>query len=76
VSKEKTEFASLERKLDLILKLLAIDKLSEKTLIEQVELLDRFGFEAPEIALILNTSADNVRAQKSRVRRRREAGNK
>lgn len=73
MSKEKTEFASLERKLDLMLKLLAIDKLSEKTLIEQVELLDRFGFEAPEIALVLNTSGENVRAQKSRIRKRQGA---
>lgn len=68
------DLSRVERKLDLILKMLAIDKPYGKTLIEQVDIMNRFGFEAPEIAAILGTSQENVRAQKSRLKKRQEEG--
>ena len=70
MNKSSEDLSNVERKLDLVLKLLAIDKLYGKSLIEQVEILTRFGIEAPEIASILGTSADNVRASKSNLRKR------
>ncbi len=75
MSKSSEDLSKVERKLDLVLKLLAIDKLYGKTLIEQVDILSRFGVEAPEIASILNTTTDNVWAQKSRLKKRQEATN-
>jgi hypothetical protein len=60
----------LESKLDLILKLLAVDKLYGKALVDQVEILTKFGIEAPEIASILGTKPANVRAAKSDLKKR------
>jgi len=70
MSKSPEDYGKLERKLDLILKLLALDKLYGKPLIEQVEVLTRFGIEAPEIASILGTKSANVRAAKSDLKKR------
>ena len=67
-------YGQLNRKIDLVLKLLALDKLYGKTLIEQVDILTNVGMEAPEIATILGTTPENVRAQKSRLRKRKEGG--
>jgi hypothetical protein len=72
MTKSPEDLSKLDRKLDLILKLLAIDKLYGKKLIDQVEILDHFGIEAPEIATILGTSGDNVRAQRSKLKKRQE----
>ena len=65
-------YGQLNRKIDLVLKLLALDKLYGKTLIEQVDILTNVGMEAPEIATILGTTPENVRAQKSRLKKRKE----
>jgi hypothetical protein len=69
-------YGPLDRKIDLMLKLLALDKLYGKTLIEQVDILTNVGMEAPEIATILGTTPENVRAQKSRLRKRKEGVSK
>ena len=68
------KYGQLNRKIDLVLKLLALDKLYGKTLIEQVDILTNVGMEAPEIATILGTTPENVRAQISRLRKRKEGG--
>jgi hypothetical protein len=62
----------LERKFDLMLKLLAIDRLKGMSQIDQVDLLDRYGFQAPEIASVLNITGESVRAQKSKAKKRRK----
>ena len=65
---EREQFDRLDRKIDLVLKLLAIDKLYGKKLIEQVEILTRFGMRASEIASILGTTTENITAQQSWTR--------
>ena len=61
----------LERKLDLVLKMLAIDRLYGKTLTEQVDILTQFGINSSDIATILGTKADVVGALQRRLKKRR-----
>jgi hypothetical protein len=68
------QFNKLDRKIDLIMKLLAIDKLYGKKLIDQVEILTRFGMRPSEIGSILGTTTENIGSQQSKLRKR--AGSK
>lgn len=64
----------MERKLDLVLKLLAVDKLYGKKQVEQIDILTHFGVKASEIASILGTTTENVTGQQSRLRKRQGKG--
>ncbi|MGA2435991.1 MAG: hypothetical protein ABSG25_11960 [Bryobacteraceae bacterium] len=64
------QFEKLDRKLDLVLKMLAIDKLYEKKQIEQVAILTDFGMQTDEIASILGIKSSSVSAQQIQWRKR------
>jgi len=69
---DKNQFEQFGRKLDLILKMLAIDKLHEKKQIEQVAILTDFGMRPSEIASILGIKISSVSAQQ--IHRRKRSG--
>lgn len=68
---EPEQFGILTRKLDLILKLLALDKLHGKKQIEQVAILTDFGMRPSEIATLLGLETSNVTTQLAQLRTRR-----
>jgi hypothetical protein len=66
------QFDHLNNRLDLILKLLALEKLSGKTLTEQVSILTDFGFRPSEIAFVLNHKIKDITSLQARIKRRSE----
>ena len=67
---DQPQFEKLDRKMDLVLKMLAIDKLYGKKQIEQVAILTDFGMETGEIASILGIKSSSVSAQQIQWRKR------
>jgi transcriptional regulator len=67
---DKDQFEQLNRKLDLVMKMLAVDKLYGKKQIEQVTILNSFGMRPSEIADILGIRTQNVTAQLAHVKRK------
>lgn len=65
------QFQRLLDKLDALIKLAAINVLGNKNLTEQVEILLEIGLQPKEIATILRTDSNTVRALKSRLKRRK-----
>lgn len=65
------QFKILTEKLDTLIKLTAIDALKGKNLTDQVEILSEIGLQPKEIATILGTDPNTVRALKSRVKSRK-----
>ena len=53
-------FSSFEKKLDTIIRLLAIQILSDKEFREQIRLLHKIGFQPKEIALLTGKTVNNV----------------
>jgi len=70
IAVEPEQFEILTRKLDLILKLLALDKLHGKKQIEQVAILTDFGMRPSEIAAVLGLETSNVTAQQAQLKTR------
>jgi hypothetical protein len=64
------QFEKLDRKMDLVLKMLAIDKLYGKKQIEQVAILTELGMETGEIASIIGIKSSSVSAQQIQWRKR------
>lgn len=60
---DEPQFTKLERKLDLVLKMLAIDKLHGKKQIAQVAILTDFGLSTGEIASILAMKSSSVHSR-------------
>lgn len=65
------QFEELCEKLDILIKITAIDALKERTLTDQVEILSAIGLQPKEIAAILGTDPDTVSVLKSRVKKRK-----
>jgi len=65
------QFKILTEKLDTLIRLTAIDALKGKNLTDQVEILSEIGLQPKEIATILGTDPNTVRALKSRVKNRK-----
>jgi len=59
------------KKMDVLIKLVAIDMLKNKNLTEQVEILSEIGLQPKQIASILGTDSSTVRTLKSRVKKRK-----
>ncbi len=55
--------ALIIKKLDIIIKLLAVNAVKEKKFRDQVKLLSDFGFEPKYIAQMTGKTANNVRVQ-------------
>ena len=66
----KTE-NSIEEKLDILIKLAAIDAVRGREFREQVRVLDQAGIKPIEIARLLNKGSNNVRATISFIRKKR-----
>jgi len=61
----------------LIVRLLGLLTLKEfETKVDQVEFLDGRGFEIKDIALLINSSEDNVRTMKKRIDGKKKGGKK
>jgi len=60
------------KKLDTIIKLLAVNAVKDKKFIEQVKLLSDFGFEPKDIALMTGKTANNVRVQLHAIRKNKK----
>jgi hypothetical protein len=67
---EDKQFERLFARLDLILKLLAVDKLSGKKQVEQVALLTDFGFRPSEIAIVLARKPTEITSILSKMKKR------
>ena len=65
------QFRNLLERLDTLIKLVAMNALKGKNLTEQVEILLEIDLQPREIATILRTDPNTVRALKSRVKKRR-----
>jgi len=66
---DKDQFEQLSKKLDLILRMLAVDKLYGKKQIEQVKILSDFGFRTSEIAVVLGKELSTITGQLSRLKK-------
>lgn len=64
------QFDHVKNRLDLIVKLLALEKLSGKTLTEQVSILTDFGVRPSEIATVLNRKLAEITSLQVRLKRR------
>ena len=63
------ENESIIKKLDIIIRLLAVNAVKDKKFIEQVKLLSDFGFEPKDIAKMTGKTANNVRVQLHVIRK-------
>lgn len=67
---DQVQFEKLDRKMDLLLKMLAIDKLYGRKQIEQVSILTNLGMRPSEIASVLGIKTSSVSAQQIQWRKR------
>ena len=65
------QFEELCEKLDILIKLTAMNALRGRTLTDQVEILSLIGLQPKEIATILGTDSATVSTLKSRAKRRK-----
>lgn len=65
------QFRELSKKMDILIKITAIDALKERTLTDQVEILSAIGLQPKEIAAILGTDPGTVSVLKTRVKKRK-----
>jgi hypothetical protein len=68
---EDNQFQELKGTLGLVLKMLAIDKLSGKNLTDQVAILTEFGFRPSEICAVLSRELNEITAIQSRLKKRK-----
>lgn len=66
----KPQFDILVEKLDILIKLTAINVLKDKNKTEQVEFLTNLGFQPKEIALIVGTTRGTVKSLRRRLKAR------
>ncbi len=64
------QFEELTRRLDILIRLTAVNVTSGRSLTEQVTTLNNLGLKPIEIAVILGKPANLVRAMLSRVRKK------
>jgi len=67
---EDKQVERLCAKLDLILKIIAIDKLSGKKQVQQVAMLTDFGFRPSEIAVVLGRKPKEITSVLSKMKKR------
>ena len=72
---DSQQFQSIEKKLDVIIGLLTLNFTKDKTLQEQVELLDSLGLKQKQIATILGKSERNISVNLLRIRKQKKKGN-
>jgi len=65
------QFEELSEKLDMLIKLTAMNALRERTLTDQVEILSAIGLEPKEIATILGSDPATISTLKSRAKKKR-----
>jgi hypothetical protein len=71
--KDEKQFEDLKNRLDLILRLLALDKLSGKKVVDQVSVLTEFGFRPSEIAMVLNRKGKDITSIQAKMKKSGEA---
>ena len=71
---DEKQFQSINKKLDVLIGLLAMSLTKDKTLQEQVELLDSLGLGQKEIAIALGKHEKNIGTSLHRIRKQK--GNK
>jgi hypothetical protein len=67
----KEQFGVLSNKLDVLIKLTAMNALKDKTLTEQVRILSEIDLQNKQIAIILGTTPDVVHTLKGRLKKRK-----
>lgn len=70
------QFSSIERKLNLIVKLLTIQAIGDKEYRQQVALLDGMGLQPKEIAELTGKSGNNVNVTLHLIRKSQKKGGK
>lgn len=65
------QFEELSKRLDILIKLTAINALKDKNLTEQVEILSSIDLQPKQIATILGTDPSVISSLKSRVKKRK-----
>lgn len=70
------QFKALSEKLDILIKLTAINALKDKNMTEQVGILSELGLQPKNIATILGTDSHTIRTLKSRVKKKRTSSKK
>jgi len=66
---DEDQFKQLSDKMDIIIKLLALNAVEGKELKNQVSLLSSFGFQPKQIADMLGKSPDHIRVMLHRLRK-------
>ena len=66
---EKQQFEQISTKLDVIIKLLALNAVQDKELRTQVLMLSSFGFQPKQIADVLGKTPNSVRILLHRIRK-------
>lgn len=70
--KEEYDFRNLEKKVDVLIKLVGIGITSGKQLKEKAKMLSSAGFKPSEIAKLLNTSPNSIRVTLSLYKKKRK----
>lgn len=65
----ENELAQLEKKLDILIRLFAIEAVRGREFREQVRVLDQAGFQPKDIADLLNKSPNNIRVTLNYIRK-------
>jgi Holliday junction resolvasome RuvABC DNA-binding subunit len=66
---DEKQFEDLKNRLDMIVKLLALDKLSGKKVVDQVSALTQLGFRPSEIAIVLNRKAKDITSIQAKMKK-------
>ncbi|MCK4590072.1 MAG: hypothetical protein KAT77_06520 [Nanoarchaeota archaeon] len=70
------QFSSIENKLNMVIKLLAIQAIGDKEYRQQVTLLDSMGLQPKEIADLTGKSVNNVNVTLHLIRKAKKKGGK
>lgn len=70
------QFKILSEKLDTLIRITAINSLTDKSLTEQVKILSEIGFQPKRIATILGTDSSTVSTLKSRLKKKAQPTDK
>ena len=66
---------SMDQKLEMVIKLLALRVANGRTFMEQIELLDNVGLSPVQIATCLGKTPNNIRVQLHAVRKKKSKKN-
>ena len=70
------QFSIIEKKLNTVIKLLAMQAIGDKEYRQQVTLLDAMGFQSKEMAELTGKTANNVKVTLHHIRKSQKKGGK